>query len=451
MKNGGAPSTNSDPVVTRIREETWLVKKHAPGFYGIGEYRLVYSKAPNLELGDALELDDLRLYRCAASARATWEITKVESATRFICKLHVVAPNQIPRGLAMIGNQIVQIDPDGSFVIPNAPALTNVLLRPRIVIQGVDVTLVAAPPQFKPPFFVVDFGEIPFHPVPKMPTRLELSFDRPVLAQIGAKARASVRATLRDETTVDWTGRDKGTTYSTSNPNVATVDTSGVVTARGAGVAFITANADAVPSTEAVVVTLKDPLTTVEGFFQLPDRSPAVGVSITVFPGSVRATTDSSGRFVVPGVASKLGNITVLAEARVASKDLARVRSGLEPVPGRITDAGILLLGESVAWAVDRGGLWSDASAWSTQRVPGPGDHVVIDRSAGRYEIVVNQKVQIAGLRCEEDLIVALDQELRVATPFAVQGRFRLGGGLVSSTVLPARDGSDMESASGRS
>ncbi|MBN9692108.1 MAG: hypothetical protein J0M24_17835 [Verrucomicrobia bacterium] len=59
-----------------------------------------------------------------------------------------------------------------------------------------------------------------------------------------------------------------------------------------------------------------------------------------------------------------------------------------------------------VNWVSDQDGDWSNPANWSTGRVPGPGDLVVIDRPQSDPTILIDANVTIAGLRCREGLIL---------------------------------------------
>ena len=59
-----------------------------------------------------------------------------------------------------------------------------------------------------------------------------------------------------------------------------------------------------------------------------------------------------------------------------------------------------------VNWVSDQDGDWSNPANWSTGRVPGAADLVVIDRPQSNPTILIDANVTIAGLRCREGLIL---------------------------------------------
>jgi hypothetical protein len=95
-----------------------------------------------------------------------------------------------------------------------------------------------------------------------------------------------------------------------------------------------------------------------------------------------------------------------------------------------------------VEWINSASGNWSVASNWSTQTVPGPDDHVIIDRD-GTYTITLNSNATVAGLELGSAisgqqvlLINSSTRTLTVNGPFVVRdkGLLRLTAGTITGT-----------------
>ncbi len=160
----------------------------------------------------------------------------------------------------------------------------------------------------------------------------------PTITEVDGTSQMEVIGTLADGSMLDLTPRTAWTTYRTSNPDTATVDRDGLVTAHSTGSVFITALNEGATATVRLIVSLGDPLTTVEGFVLTPDEQPVPDATVSVLGQSLSAMTDASGFFSIPGVATTLGNINV----RAISPNFIGLSGALVPVPGGITDAGFV-------------------------------------------------------------------------------------------------------------
>lgn len=168
-----------------------------------------------------------------------------------------------------------------------------------------------------------------------------------VLTAIDQTTQLQTLATLSDGTeNVDVTQRTSWTIYRTSNPSIATVGPNGLVTAKGRGVAFITASNEGATAVTRIVVAPGDPLTTVEGFVFFPDGTPAEGAQITTFPVPSGGFTDADGRYSIPNVPTTFGALQVSASVRVDNVDFTGRIENVNVALGMITDAGIINLVE---------------------------------------------------------------------------------------------------------
>jgi hypothetical protein len=96
----------------------------------------------------------------------------------------------------------------------------------------------------------------------------------------------------------------------------------------------------------------------------------------------------------------------------------------------------------NVEWISSSSGNWSVATNWSTGIVPGPDDHVIIDRN-GTYTVTLNVNATIAGLELGSSisgqqilLINASTRTLTLNGPATVQGNglLRLTAGTITGT-----------------
>jgi len=141
-------------------------------------------------------------------------------------------------------NRTVQVNPDGSWVLPNVPAnFGQVKARATCVQNG-----------------VTTFGESAFFTVPAnaaanlpaitigvtTPTPVSLSITSPTasFAASGQTSQLSVIATYPDGSTKDVTASSAGTNYTISNPATATITPDGLVTSVASGTVVIQASND---------------------------------------------------------------------------------------------------------------------------------------------------------------------------------------------------------------
>lgn len=191
-------------------------------------------------------------------------------------------------------------------------------------------------------FFIGDlvFTDTP----PPLPASLRAAAANPVLTQLGQTTQMTTTATLADGTEIDVSGDEDWTTYRTSNLAVAGIDQDGLVTAVGGGVAMITAGNEGATAVAQITVSLGDPLTAVEGFVVLEDGTPVADADVLIVGQGLTGATDDQGRFSITGAATRVGPIIVSAEAMVMGLEFSGISGELTPMPGGLTDAGIITL-----------------------------------------------------------------------------------------------------------
>jgi protocatechuate 3,4-dioxygenase beta subunit len=256
------------------------------------------------------------------------------------------AGTRLGRGsIALAGGRSALLRPDGGFLIRNVPVsgeLTRVRVQgPRAADfwygqSGFFEVANGATQRFT--------GSFPVATEPPPQTvRLSVTAD---VTPIQDTAQLTVTATLSDGTAVDATARAEGSSYSTSNPAIATVDENGLVTGVSSGIAFVTARREGAAAVTRVVVALGDPLTTVTGRVEDAGGQPVAGATIGVAGQLVSTTTDGGGAFVLANVATTLGpSLTVTGFRRTPGGPflLASV-AGITPVAGGVTEIGAFTL-----------------------------------------------------------------------------------------------------------
>ena len=181
---------------------------------------------------------------------------------------------------------------------------------------------------------------------PSMIRSLRTTPGTDVVQGLGQTTQMMTMATLSDDTQVDVSQRIRGTTYRTSNAEIATISRNGLVTGLRTGIALITATNEGVTSVARVIVTEADEPTSVEGFVQDQDGNPVAGAIVTIPEFGFQTTTDEMGRFTIPGVPSSLfGNLSVNVRLTPSGgTPLFGRASGLEPMKGGLTDVGFVTL-----------------------------------------------------------------------------------------------------------
>jgi len=138
-------------------------------------------------------------------------------------------------------NRTVQVNPDGTWILPNVPTnIGQVRARATCIQNGVTTSGQSA-------FFtipsngVIDQITITFGALAPVPGVLTVTTSSSLLNSVGATTQLTVTSTFPDGSTAELTASASGTNYTTSNPAVATVSPDGLVTAKSSGTAVISA------------------------------------------------------------------------------------------------------------------------------------------------------------------------------------------------------------------
>jgi Carboxypeptidase regulatory-like domain/Bacterial TSP3 repeat/Bacterial Ig-like domain (group 2) len=154
---------------------------------------------------------------------------------------------------ATVQNRSVQINPDGTFAIPNVPVDPLSLFRVRLLCTNPDGTTTPAQSGFLTfvPNAATNVGTFDFDNITAIPVSLDLSAEEgdTSFTNLGDTRHIFVFGTLPDGSQQGLNLPDSGTTYASSNPAIATVDSNGVVTAVGRGSVTITARVEGVTGT----------------------------------------------------------------------------------------------------------------------------------------------------------------------------------------------------------
>src|SRR5262245_27915555 len=160
---------------------------------------------------------------------------------------------------ATLLNRTVQIDKDGGFAIPNIPVDTQGLFRVRIVCKQADGTITNAQsgllhlvPNGRTTVGAIDQSTITPIPVSLQVDTMEGSTS---ISTKGGTLHIAVFGTFADDSQGALNFPDSGTTYISSNPAIATVDSSGVVTAVSHGSVIITVRNEGATATLQIDVT----------------------------------------------------------------------------------------------------------------------------------------------------------------------------------------------------
>jgi hypothetical protein len=136
-------------------------------------------------------------------------------------------------------NRTARVRADGAWVLGNVPSSMG-LVRVRATCIENGVMRVGQSDYFSVPSNgVVTVADIEFQALDPVPANLALSAPSVSLQEVGQTVQLTATATLPDGTSADVTGR--GTNFTSSNPAVAAVSSTGLVTARASGVVIITA------------------------------------------------------------------------------------------------------------------------------------------------------------------------------------------------------------------
>ncbi len=223
-----------------------------------------------------------------------------------------------------INGSTARVNPDGSFLIGNVLAGTNLVRvtatcnRPGLTLYGAsDFIQVAA----NTTTFVSD---VVLSPTP-LPT-LQRIVVKPVSSTLmeGETTQVQVTGFFSDGSSLPISLRSEGSAYQSSNVVIATVDQDGLVTAVGVGIVSITVtNQGATAVTILSVAPLGDPLTTVDGFVTDEQGGFLKGAVVTVPVYGGMDVTDATGHFSIVDVPTQLSK-PVYVEAQATSGNQSR-------------------------------------------------------------------------------------------------------------------------------
>ncbi len=257
-----------------------------------------------------------------------------------------------------VAGQTIQVSPDGSFTIPNISApdefgpagpgtrpdfLSDDFLR----ITGYSTVDGVTRYVFSEPFrirqgetYIVDELIFTLTP-PPFPESIRVTTDVPTLTEIGGTTNARVTGTLIDGSIIDLTEQTAWTVYHTSNPDIASIDENGLITATDAGRVFITATNEGATSVTQLDVSPGDPLTTVTGIVIDTQGLPVGGITISLIGLGGTATTEANGTFSIPGVATLIPISGIIARGN-NGEAVFGMASQLETIEDGFTDAGLI-------------------------------------------------------------------------------------------------------------
>jgi hypothetical protein len=247
--------------------------------------------------------------------------------------------------IASVAGQSVRVNPDGTYVIRNVPAV-GAYFRVQVVCQRGGLTQTGVSEYFRPvPGQTYAVGPIALLPPPVTLVSIVASTNAAQLGKPPSQALMTVIAHYSDGTQKDVTPASEHTTYETSDPRVVTVDQDGRIDAQGLGNAFVTARNEGRTATVGIAVDF-DPGTRVVGYVFDDQGRPVAGATVSVlrFPPSVTSLSDGRFEFPAAQVPARQGNLVVIAERTVGTNRQFGTTRNLPPVPGGITDAGMIVM-----------------------------------------------------------------------------------------------------------
>lgn len=153
-------------------------------------------------------------------------------------------------------NRTVQVNADGSWLLPNVPANFG-LVRARATCVQNGVTTFGQSALFAlSKNGTVNLPHIQLGSVSSIPTSVTITSQTATLTQVGATTQLTVKATYASAPTQDITQASTGTLYNVSNPAIATVSANGLVTAVSTGTVVIQAVNEGAQGIISIQVTL---------------------------------------------------------------------------------------------------------------------------------------------------------------------------------------------------
>lgn len=142
-----------------------------------------------------------------------------------------------------VANRTVRVQPDGRWVLPSVPVGDRV--RARAICTRDGRTYSGQSDYFRlDPEALVNLPPITFTAPEPIPASLIVTAPATMLAGVGTTTQLAVAATYPGGEQLDVTPAASGTTYTSSNPGVATVGEDGLVTAVTSGAVLVSAQND---------------------------------------------------------------------------------------------------------------------------------------------------------------------------------------------------------------
>jgi hypothetical protein len=259
-------------------------------------------------------------------------------------------------------NQTAQVRPDGSWIVNDIPATLGPV-RARAVCRQNGVTRVGTSD-----FLDIPAGDgvddVPIYfeevkPVPPIPVRMTLSSTATDLAAAGETVQLTATTTYNDGSTRNVSSTALGTVFLSSNPNVASVSPTGLVTAHSSGNVIVSATNEGTLALVRITIAsivdsdgdgMPDDYETVNGLkpFDPSDaRSDDDYDGLTAIEEYRRGTNptsyDSDADGVTDGLEVQLGTDPL----DPASYDLARALVSIRANPAAVTVAFDALVGSA--------------------------------------------------------------------------------------------------------
>jgi hypothetical protein len=309
-----------------------------------GTARVTFGALPRpLEVGDGTSLSGLTQFGFGPESVGILTVRSIDPTPgSAVVEVVVVDPRSQPNLRLTLGGRVSSASILGGGQILNVPAVPGELMLPKLEVVGIGEVGVFIPAPLPPvPNGVTAFGVVPISAASELPTALEASATLNLLTPMEPTAMINVVGLLSGGVRRPLPGEAEGTTFATSNPAIVSVSSSGVVTLQGDGLAYVTARNDGIAAVVAIQATT-GPLTTVEGFVQLPDGTPAPGAVVT--SSILQSTTAMDfGRFSLERVPASTPITLWLSHTQDGQSFRATVQ-GVPPRPGQFTDVGIVTL-----------------------------------------------------------------------------------------------------------
>lgn len=170
-----------------------------------------------------------------------------------------IAPAQLNQNCTVsVLNRNVQVNPDGSWVLPNIPANLGLVraratcVQNRVTISGESAFFpLAANTAVNVPAITLGSGT-------QIPELITLTPATPVLTAANQTLQLAATARYPDASTKNVTASTTGTNYTTSNAAIASISANGLITAKSSGNVVIQAANDGTPAIVLAKVMLSN-------------------------------------------------------------------------------------------------------------------------------------------------------------------------------------------------